>query len=93
MVSREKSQNTEIDCAVAELVERLLRAEFAIKRIQRTLREAGIAIHRRTIRRIKRGKHVSQTIGPRRRRCPGCGGKQLFPCRVCAARALNPAAA
>jgi hypothetical protein len=88
MVSREKTKATEIDCALAEAVARLLRAKVGIKRIVRELEVA-----RKTVRKIARGVHVSQTIGPRRRRCPGCGGKQLMPCRVCAARALNPAAA
>lgn len=72
---------------VAE-AETLLAAGEPFKRVLRRTR-----LHHSTLRKIRDGKHPIQLAGARQARCPGCGGKQKLPCRVCAARRLRPAAA
>lgn len=61
------------------------------KPFKRVLRDTGL--HKRTLRKIQAGLHLLQLTGRLKQRCPGCGGKQTMPCRVCAARQLRPTAA
>lgn len=72
---------------VAE-AEALLAAGEPFKRVLRRTR-----LHHSTLRKIQLGTHPIQRTVARQARCPGCGGKQKLPCRVCAARKLRPAAA
>jgi hypothetical protein len=74
--------------------ERVTEAEQLLasgKPFKRVLKITGM--HHRTLEKIKAGQHPLQITGQRKVRCPGCGGKQKLPCRVCSARQIRPSAA
>jgi hypothetical protein len=86
--SRKRLVHNETDTELVDAIERLKRAGVSIKQAVRELRKC-----RYLIRKVYRGEHTAQLVGKRHERCPGCGGKQIIPCRVCAARHLRQSAA
>lgn len=81
MVASRSRAAFELDQFLLDAVLRRLNHGEPISQIARDL-----AIDRRSVRRLRDGEHVSQQKGPRKKRCPGCGGKVLMPCRLCAIR-------
>jgi hypothetical protein len=81
MTSRKRVVHNELDTAQVDEIEFLAAAGTPIKRICRELKRS-----RHVVRKVARGEHTSRRLGKIHRRCPGCGGKQKMPCRVCAAR-------